>query len=166
MSPAVAERAGVPVLSGGRTAVFFAVCVLSAVLLEDPLEIAGAAPDFLVIALVYGAIRWGAAAGSALGFALGIFRDTLYLLDFGIHALGMTALGYVIGKLRDTLYLSARAVDLLLLAGTKVVIDVLVLGAAAEGAWTAFEMRFFWEAPLAALYTTVVGAVLYRLLAR
>lgn len=166
MTRAVAERAGVPTLSGGRMAPFLATCVVAAVLLEDPLGVAGAAPDFLVIALVYGAIRWGAAGGAILGFGLGLFRDTLYLLDFGIHALGMTVLGYAIGKLRDTLYLSTRGVDLLLLGGAKIALDVLVLGAAAEGAWATFELRFFWEGPLSALYTIVVGALLYRLFAR
>lgn len=166
MTRAVAERAGVPSLSGGRMVPFLATCVLAAVLLEDPLAVAGAAPDFLVVALVYGAIRWGASGGAILGFGLGLFRDTLYLLDFGIHALGMTVLGYAIGKLRDTLYLSTRGVDLLLLAGAKIVLDVLVLGAAAEGAWQTFELRFFWEAPLSALYTTLLGALLYRLFAR
>lgn len=165
MTRATAERA-VPVASGGRLAVFFAVCLLSAVLLEDPLSIGGAAPDFLVIALVYGSVRWGASRGTLLGFALGLFRDTLHLLDFGIHALGMTVLGYVVGKLRDTLYLSTPAVDLLLLFGGKLMLDVLVLGAAASGAWKAFEMRFFWEAPGAAVYTSLVGAALYRLFAR
>lgn len=166
MTRAIAERAGVPVVSDVRLAAFFVLCLMGSVLLEDPLTLAGAAPDFLVIGLIYGAIRWGGGGGAALGFVLGLFRDTLYLLDFGIHALGMTILGYAVGKLRDTLYLSTRGVDLLLLAGAKLILDVVVLGAAAEGAWKLFEARFFWEAPLAALYTALVGAILYRVLAR
>lgn len=166
MTRATADRAGVPVASGGRMAAFVATCLVASVLLEDPLTVAGAAPDFLVAALVYAAIRWGAAAGAGVGFGIGLFRDSLYLFDFGIHAFGMTLLGYAVGKLRDTLYLSTPWVDLLLLAGCKVVIDVLVLGVAAGGAWRAFETRFFWEAPLAAAYTSLLGGGLYRLFAR
>lgn len=166
MTRATAERAGVPVVSDARLVAFVVACVLASVLLEEPVAIAGAAPDFLVIAMVYGAIRWGGTGGAVGGFFLGLFRDSLYLLDFGINALGMTALGYAVGKLRDTLYLSTRGVDLLLLGASKVILDVLVLGAAAEGAWKTFELRFFWEAPLAALYTALVGAALYRLFAR
>lgn len=156
------SRAGVPPLEGGRLWTFLGLCLVAAVLLEDPLTVAGATPDFLVVALVYGAVRWGAVGGAGFGFGLGLLRDILYMLDFGIHALGMTVLGYAVGKLRDTLYLSAPGVDVPLLFGTKLALDILVLGAAAGGAWKAFELRFFWEAPLSALYTTVVGAALYR----
>lgn len=166
MTRATAERAGVPTVGSGRMAAFLVTCVVAAMLLEDPLAIGGAAPDFLVAGLVYGAIRWGAVGGSGLGFGLGLFRDSLYLLDFGIHAFGMTVIGYAVGKLRDTLYLSTPGVDLLLVAGCKILVDVLVLGLAAGGAWRAFEARFFWEAPLAAAYTTLVGGGLYRLFAR
>lgn len=165
MTRATAERAGVPVVSGGRMAAFLVVCLVAAMLLEDPLSIAGVTPDFLVVGLVYGAIRWGAIGGSGLGFGLGLFRDSLYLLDFGIHAFGMTVIGYSVGKLRDTLYLSTPGVDLLLVAGCKFALDILVLALAAGGAWAAFETRFFWEAPLAAVYTMLLGGALYRLFA-
>lgn len=159
-----AER-GPERLSAGRFAAFAVVCLAAAMLIEDPMSIAGAAPDFTIIVLVYGAIRWGALRGALLGFALGLFLDTLVLLDLGVHALGMTVIGYVLGKLREAVYLTAPMVDLLLLAGAKLALDVLVMGAAAGGEWTAFELRFFWEAPLGALYTTLAGAIGHRLLA-
>ena len=38
-----------------------------------------------------------------------------------------------------------------------------VLAGAARGSWSAFELRFFWEAPAEALYTAAVGGLLYRL---
>lgn len=165
----IAEHGAVPRAerpSRGRFVAFAGVCLVFAIILEDPLAVAGAAPDFVVVPLVYGAIRMGAARGAVLGFGLGLFRDALYLLDFGLHALAMTVLGYGIGKARETLYLTTRGVDLTLLAGSKLALDMLVLGVAAEGAWAAFERRFFWEAPGAAVYTMLVGAALYRLFAR
>jgi rod shape-determining protein MreD len=157
-APAAYER-----LPGPRFAAFAATCLLSAVLLEDALAIGPAKPDFALILLVYGAIRWGAVGGAILGFGLGLFRDALSLTNIGYHALGMTLLGYVLGKLREVLYLSAAAVDLLLLAGAKLALDVMVLAGAAGGGWAAFELRFFWEAPLSAFYTAGLGGLLYRL---
>jgi rod shape-determining protein MreD len=149
-------------MSRGRFLLFAAVCGIGALLLEAPLEIAGATPDFVLVLVVYGAIRFGALGGASLGFAAGVFRDTLLLMHFGLNALGLTVIGYVVGKLRESLYLDAPAVDLLLLAGSKMLLDTLVLGVAAGGAWKAFEMRFFWETPGSALYTTLAGAILSR----
>jgi rod shape-determining protein MreD len=159
-----APRSAAPVgLSGGRFTGFAATCVLAAILLEDGLSIGPARPDFALILLVYGAIRWGASGGAPLGFGLGVFRDALVISTFGLYALGMTLLGYAVGKLRDTLYLSAPAVDLLLVAGAKLALDILVLAGMAGGSWPSFESRFFWEGPLGAVYTALVGGLLHRL---
>jgi rod shape-determining protein MreD len=152
-------------MSHRRFALLAAVCGFGALFLERPLEIAGAAPDFVLILTVYGAIRAGALGGAVLGFVAGLFRDTLLLLHFGVYALGLTVIGYAVGKMRESLYLDAPAVDMLLLASGKLLLDVLVLGVAATGAWKAFEMRFFWESPGSVLYTTLTGAALSRLIA-
>lgn len=157
---------GLPRLSRRRFVALLALCLVAMVLLEDPLTFAGAAPDFAIIALVYGSLRWGALGGAVLGFSLGFLRDTLVLFHFGLYALGMTLLGYAVGKLRETLYLSGAGVDLGLLAGAKLALDVLVLGVAAGGAWAAFEQRFFWEAPLGAAATVLIGGLGYRFLGR
>lgn len=159
-----AEGLGAVRPSVGRLATFTAICMAAAVILEDPLTVAGARPDFVLIAIVYGATRGGALRGAALGFGLGLFRDSLIVTHFGLHALGGTILGYALGKLRETLYITTPGVDLLLLAAAKILIDVLVLGVAAGGAWAAFEVRFFWEGPVAAAYTGALGALLYRFL--
>ena len=152
-------------MSRRRFALLAAVCAIGALFLEGPLEIAGAAPDFVLILTVYGAIRAGALGGAVLGFVAGLFRDTLLLMHFGLYALGLTVIGYTVGKMRESLYLDAPAVDMLLLASSKVLLDVLVLGVASGGAWKAFEMRFFWESPGSVLYTTAAGAALSRLIA-
>jgi rod shape-determining protein MreD len=150
-------------MSRQRFALLAVLCAIGALFLEGPLEIAGATPDFVLILVVYGAIRTGALGGTAMGFVSGMFRDTLLLMHFGLHALGFTAIGYGVGKMRESLYLDAPAIDTLILAASKMLLDILVLGVAAGGAWKAFEMRFFWESPGSALYTTLAGAVLARL---
>jgi rod shape-determining protein MreD len=150
-------------MSRQRFALLAVLCAIGALFLEGPLEIAGATPDFVLILVVYGAIRTGALGGATMGFVSGMFRDTLLLMHFGLHALGFTAIGYGVGKMRESLYLDAPAIDTLILAASKMLLDILVLGVAAGGAWKAFEMRFFWESPGSALYTTLAGAVLARL---
>ncbi|HUF88791.1 MAG TPA: rod shape-determining protein MreD [Gemmatimonadota bacterium] len=149
-------------MSRGHFLLFAIVCGAGALFLEGALEIGGSAPDFVLVLVVYGAIRLGALGGASLGFVAGLFRDTLLLTHFGVHALGLTVIGYIVGKLRESLYLDSPAVDLLLLAVSKMILDVLVLGVVAGGAWKAFEMRFFWESPGSALYTTLAGALLTR----
>ena len=151
-------------MSRQRFVLLAVLCAIGALFLEGPLEIRGAAPDFVLILVVYGGFRTGALGGAALGFMAGLFRDTLLLMHFGLYALGLTVIGYAVGKMRESLYLDAPAADLLLLAGGKVLLDVLVLGVAAGGAWKAFELRFFWESPGSIVYTTVMGAVLSRLI--
>jgi rod shape-determining protein MreD len=153
-------------LSAGRFAVFMVVCVIGMVLLEEPVAVGGAVPDLGIIAVTFGALRWGALGGSILGFGVGFFRDTVAFSHFGLNALGMTLLGYGLGKARETLYLTSPGIDFMLLAGAKLALDVLVLGVAAEGAWHTFEVRFFWESPLSAVVTAVIGALSHRLLRR
>lgn len=150
-------------MSRQRYATFVVFCLLAAMVLEDPLAIGGARPDFVLVALAYGALTWHAQAGALLGFGLGLFRDALVLSHFGLHGLGMTLLGYGLGKSREALYLTTPGVDLVLLAGAKLALDVLVLGAAASGSWEAFETRFFWEGPLSAAYTAIIGGLCRRL---
>ena len=120
-------------MSSQRFALLALVCAVGALLLEGPLEIRGRAPDFVLVLIVYGAFRTGALGGSVLGFAGGLFRDTLVLMHFGLHALGLTVIGYGIGKMRESLYLDAPAIDMLLLAVSKMLLDVLVLGVAGGG---------------------------------
>ena len=145
-----------------RFALLAVLCAIGALFLEGPLEIRGAAPDFVLVLVLYGAFRTGALGGAALGFVAGLFRDTLLLMHFGLHALGLTVIGYGIGKMRESLYLDAPAIDMALLATSKMLLDILVLGVAAGGTWKAFELRFFWESPGSALYTTLAGALLAR----
>ncbi len=162
MTPSI-QRPSAQTVSRQRYATFVVFCLLAAMVLEDPLAIGGARPDFLLVALTYGALTWRGQAGALLGFGLGIFRDALVLSHFGLHALGMTVLGYGLGKSRETLYLTTPGVDLALLAGGKLVLDVLILGVAASGSWEAFETRFFWEGPLSAAYTALIGGLCRRL---
>lgn len=157
-------RQGLVRLSGGRFAAFLVVCVIGMVLLEEPVSVGGAVPDLGIVALAFGALRWGALGGALLGFGLGFFRDVIALSHLGLNALGMTALGYGLGKARETLYLTTPGIDFIILAGAKLALDMLVLGVAADGSWAAFEHRYFWESPLSAAMTALVGAVGHRLL--
>lgn len=157
-------RDGLRGLERNRLLALVAVSALAAMTLEDDLGVAGATPDFPVIAAIYTALSFGSFVGSIAGFGLGLFRDALFLDFFGIHALGFTLLGYGVGKLRETVYLQGPVVDLVIVSVSKVALDVLVLGAASRSAWPAFETRFFWETPIAAIYTAAIGGALYRVL--
>ena len=52
-------------------------------------------PDFLLIALVFFAMRAGPGAGALAGFAVGIVNDALTPAAFGAGALAHTVVGYL-----------------------------------------------------------------------
>jgi rod shape-determining protein MreD len=52
-------------------------------------------PDFLIIALVFFAMRAGPGTGSLVGFAVGIANDALTPAAFGAGALAHTVVGYL-----------------------------------------------------------------------
>ena len=160
----VLGQQGLVRLSAGRFAVFLIACAVGMLLVEEPVAVRGVIPDLGVIALTFGALRWGALGGAVLGFGLGFFRDIMGVSYLGLYALVMTLLGYGLGKARETLYLTTPGIDLLLLAGSKLAVDMVVLGVVAEGDWRLFELRFFWESPLSAAVTAVIGALGHRLL--
>jgi len=80
--------------------VFVAVVLQSAIV--SSIEIAGATPDLLLVALVAVSLLRGAIWGAATGFAAGLLFDTANLARLGETSLLLTVAGYWIGRYGET----------------------------------------------------------------
>ena len=150
--------------STGRFLLLLAAFFLGHVLFRPHLAFGSVAPDFYVMALVFCALRWGALWGAAVGFLLGLNADAMRIDDFGLHALALTITGFGLGKTKESLYLDLPALDMVLLCGSALVSGLVVALVGSHGSFALFEERFFYETPLSALYTAVLGGLLFRLL--
>jgi rod shape-determining protein MreD len=150
--------------SRGRFLLLLALLFLCHVLLEPRLTVAGVGPDFYLMAAVFGALRWGPLWGAAFGFLLGINRDAMLLDHFGMHGLALTVVGFTVGKTKESLYLDLPALDVVLLFAAGTLAGLLVTLVGSHASLALFEDRFFYEVPLSALYTAILGGAIFRLI--
>jgi rod shape-determining protein MreD len=78
-----------------QLALVMALLVLLHFYLRPRLWSARVSPDFLLIALVFFAMRAGPGAGALAGFTVGIVSDSLTPAAFGAGALAHTVVGYL-----------------------------------------------------------------------
>jgi rod shape-determining protein MreD len=149
--------------STGRFVLLLTLLFLGHVLLESRIAFDLVRPSFYVMALVFSALRWGALWGALVGFLLGINQDAMTIDHFGMHGLAYTVTGFTLGKLKESVYLDVPALDTMLLFGAALVTGCLVTAISSAGSLALFEDRFFYEVPLSALYTAVLGGLLFRL---
>ncbi len=131
--------------------------ILGHLVLRTALGFGKAAPDLFIVALLVGSRTLGVGAGAGLGFVLGVLEDTFSMRAFGANALAMTLVGA----------LGAKSRDFFVGDSTGFLVTFLLLGTWARDllAWVvtdasirpAFQDHLVIEAPLLALYTTVVG---------
>ena len=131
--------------------------ILAHLVLRTALGFGKAAPDLFIVALLVGSRTLGVGAGAGLGFVLGVLEDAFSMRAFGANALAMTLVGA----------LGAKSRDFFVGDSTGFLVTFLLLGTWARDllAWVvtdasirpAFQDHLVIEAPLLALYTTVVG---------
>ncbi|MEE2669035.1 MAG: hypothetical protein VYD78_03450 [Gemmatimonadota bacterium] len=138
------------------------VCLLIIVhfLLHLSLGIGRNAPDLLVISLLI-AVRevGGVGRGAALGFVLGLLDDAFSVLTFGANTLALTLVGAAGARTRD-FFVGDSLVFLVsyLLLG-KWSRDLLHWISVGERMREPFVDAMLVQAPIAAVYATVVGLV-------
>jgi rod shape-determining protein MreD len=128
------------------------------------LGLGGWVPDLLTVAVLLAARRSSAPVATAVGFTLGVLRDSLSLVAFGADAIVLTVLGYLGSRSRD-LFLgdSLLFMAAYLLAG-KALHDGLYALLAGPALGSASVERLLVELPLV-LYAAAAGfaaLLLYR----
>lgn len=117
------------------------------------------APDFVLIGLVLLALRFGAGAGAAVGFLVGLANDALTPARFGASALAHTVVGYLAAWSRAFFFADNLAVNAAFLAAAAWLRDLVVLLASgtSDGG---LVPSLLVTAPLRALTTAIAGSVL------
>jgi hypothetical protein len=88
----------------------------------------------------------------------------MLLDDFGLRGLALTVTGFGVGKMKESLYLDLPALDMILLFAAALFAGLIVVLVSSHESFALFEDRFFYEVPLSALYTAVLGGLLFRLI--
>jgi rod shape-determining protein MreD len=101
--------------------------------LRPRLGSARVSPDFLLIALVFFAMRAGPGAGALAGFAVGIVNDALTPAAFGAGALAHTVVGYLAAWGRAVFFADNLLVNAAFVAVALWVRDLILLLASGTG---------------------------------
>jgi rod shape-determining protein MreD len=112
-----------------QLALVMALLVLLHFYLRPRLWSARVSPDFLLIALVFFAMRAGPGAGALAGFTVGIVSDSLTPAAFGAGALAHTVVGYLAAWGRAVFFADNLLVNAGFVAVALWVRDLLLLAA-------------------------------------
>lgn len=144
--------------AGVRTAI---VCVILIVLHYTLKPLLGwrAAIDFLLIALVFGAVRMRPAAAAVYGFVLGLAADSLSMGVFGAGALAATIVGYAASWLKAVFFADNLALNAFFLFIGKWVFDLVYVLMERRMHGTEMLMQIIVWSPLAAAVTAAAGVI-------
>ncbi len=144
----------------------FIVCAILIVLHYTlrPLLAWRASIDFLVVALLLGAVRMRPGAAAIYGFLLGLVSDSLAVSGFGAAALGMCIVGFSASWLKAVFFADNLALNGFFLFLAKWLFDLifLLVGHRAHGGELLMQI-FVWS-PLSAAVTAVAGVIALSLL--
>jgi rod shape-determining protein MreD len=146
-----------------RTAI---VCLILIVLHYTLRPLLGwrASIDFLLIALVFGAVRMRPAGAALYGFILGLAADSLALGAFGAGALAATIVGFSASWLKAVFFADNLALNGFFLFIGKWLFDVVYVLMEQRMHGSEMLMQIIVWSPLAAAVTAVAGVVAVALL--
>jgi len=126
-----------------------------------------AVPDLLTVALLLAARQVRAGAAAAMGFVLGLLRDSLSLVAFGADTITLTLLGYLGSRSRDFFVGDSLLFVAIYLTVGKLLHDAIytLIGGSALGDGM---LRFVSQLPFV-FYASAAGLtalLLYRFLVR
>lgn len=131
------------------------------------LQFHGIMPDLLLILIVLTGLFLGSVKGGAVGFAVGLLEDLLAGRYLGLGALSGFLTGYTVGYLEGKFYRENPLVPLFLVfLGSILFNGVFFIGREVIGAFSAAAPSVLRKLFLAALYNTILAALLYRPLIR
>jgi rod shape-determining protein MreD len=123
------------------------------------------APDFVLIALLFFAVRMRPGAGAAAGFLVGLMTDAVAPTAFGSAALACAVVGYGAGWVRRLTFADNLLINALFVFAASWLRDVVQVLAANQLAGGALAWQLLAWSPLAGL-TTAAAAFAALLLFR
>jgi len=115
--------------------------------------------DFLLIALVFGAVRMRPAGAAVYGFVLGLAADSLALGAFGAGALAATIVAFAASWLKAVFFADNLALNGFFLFVGKWLFDLVYVLMAQRMHGTEMLMQIVVWSPLAAAVTALAGVV-------
>lgn len=144
--------------SAFRTAAVVAVFVVLQFVVQ-PLMPWRVSPDFLVIAVLYAAVRMRPGWAAVVGFAIGLATDSLSLGAFGAGALAMSAVGFGASWLKAVFFADNVAINAAFLFVGKWAFDLLYVVVQHRMSAGATVMQLLLWSVLSAAFTAVAGVV-------
>jgi rod shape-determining protein MreD len=136
---------------------FMFIALILQVTVFAKLEVFGARPDAVLIALVYIALAFGAVVGSVMGFLIGLAEFAIMSTTMASLPLAGTVVGFLVGRYGTKIMYENYLVRGLIILVSVVVFDSINLAWSAPAGFAANLLR--WSLP-GALYTAVVGVLL------
>src|SRR5436305_14253047 len=132
-----------------RTAVICAILILLHCTVR-PLLAWNGSIDFLIIALMFGAVRMRPGLAALFGFALGLVSDSLAVSGFGAAALGMSIVGFGASWLKAVFFADNLALNGFFLFLAKWLFDIIFILAGHRPSGAELAMQLFVWSPLSA----------------
>jgi rod shape-determining protein MreD len=145
-----------------RTIVVCAILIVLHFTLR-PLLAWRASIDFLIVALLLGAVRLRPGSAAVYGFLLGLVADSLSVGGFGGSALGMSVVGFAASWLKAVFFADNLALNGFFLFLAKWGFDLIVLLVGIRSA-SGIAMQIFVWSPLSAAVTAAAGVIALSLL--
>ena len=120
--------------------------------------------DFMIVALLLGAVRMRPGAAAVYGFILGLVADSLGVTVFGAAALGMSVVGFAASWLKAVFFADNLALNGFFLFVAKWAFDLIFLAAGSMQGSSDLVMQIFVWSPLAAAVTAVAGVLVLSVL--
>jgi rod shape-determining protein MreD len=128
------------------------------------MAVAGCAPDLMIILLVSLVLERGPVLAVIIGFLLGFRQDLGNASFLGMNALAKSILAYGVSRVGGGLFPENVLYKGLILFGACLVNDIIVLPIATSFSVGDMIVSFFRYSLLSALYTAILGVVIYALI--
>jgi rod shape-determining protein MreD len=128
------------------------------------MAVAGCTPDLMIILLVALVLERGPVLAVVIGFLLGFLQDLGNASFLGMNALAKSILAYGVSRVGGGLFPENVLYRGLIVFAACIVNDIIVLPIATSFSVGDMVVSFFRYSLLSALYTAVLGVVIYALL--
>jgi rod shape-determining protein MreD len=146
-----------------RTALVCAILIILHYTLR-PLLAWRASIDFLLIALIFGAVRMRPGLAAVFGLLLGLVSDSLAISALGASALGYTVVGFAASWLKAVFFADNLVLNGFFLFIGKLTYDLIFLIAMHRVQGGELAMQIFVWFPLSAAVTALAGVFAMLLL--
>lgn len=120
--------------------------------------------DFMLIAVLFGAVRMRPGVAAIYGLILGLVADSLSPTGFGAAALGMSIVAYAASWLKAVFFADNLALNAFFLFIGKWIFDIIVVLAARHTSGSELAMQILVWSPLSAALTAGAGAIVLTML--